>query len=287
MELESDLYHFHDPELVFVGLKLKKKGYKVIFDIHENIVEQIRSKHYLSKWVANLLAYFYSKYEQFNLKKFDRLILAENSYEEYYKQFLSNYTIILNMPDVNFFKKFYNGTRDKNEIFYIGAISNDRGLDTTIKALKILKAKKVDFKMHYIGKIDKSLIGDLELENLEEDIIFHGRMKLDDGYELSKSAKVGLAVLKPIKNYETSYSTKIFEYMAIGLPLITSKFKLYQDVVEKFDCGICIDPYSPVELAEAIEKLFYDKELSQKYAKNGYEVVNSLYNWENENKKSY
>ena len=46
LALDCDIYHFHDPELLPYGVMLKKKGKKVIFDSHENTVEQIMEKEW-------------------------------------------------------------------------------------------------------------------------------------------------------------------------------------------------------------------------------------------------
>ena len=40
IELDSDVYHLHDPELIPIGLKLKKMGKKVIFDAHEDYLNR-------------------------------------------------------------------------------------------------------------------------------------------------------------------------------------------------------------------------------------------------------
>ena len=43
------IIHFHDPELLFLGAILKSKGFKIIYDIHENTHLQILEKSYLPK----------------------------------------------------------------------------------------------------------------------------------------------------------------------------------------------------------------------------------------------
>ena len=64
LQLDADIYHFHDPELLPAGLALQRKGKKVIYDAHELLPASIRSKHYLpglSRWVA---AYLIGRYER-------------------------------------------------------------------------------------------------------------------------------------------------------------------------------------------------------------------------------
>jgi glycosyltransferase involved in cell wall biosynthesis len=73
--------------------------------------------------------------------------------------------------------------------------------------------------------------------------------------------------------------------MAIGLPVVTSNFPLYRDVIEANECGICVDPGNPQEIAEQISKLLNDPERRQRYAENGRRVVKSKYSWEAQRKE--
>lgn len=287
LELDSDIYHFHDPELIPVGLKLKKMGKKVIFDVHENIALQILDKEYIPKILRKLISKIYRRYEVKSLKKFDALVLAEHSYKNYYKELNNKIEIILNMPDVKPLEQFASEERDKNEIFYIGGISNDRGFKVTIEALKLLKNKSIDFFMHYIGPYSIDLIGSINLDKIENNIKLYGRMSLYEGLEYSRNAKVGLSILKPIGNYTSSYSTKVFEYMALGLPVITSNFQLYKDVVEKYKCGICVDPLNPKDIAEAIEYIMTHPLEAKKMGENGKKAVIQKYNWSIEEEKLF
>ncbi len=279
-ELDSALYHLHDPELIPIGLKLKKMGYKVIFDVHENTSLQIKNKEYLPRLLRTFISYWYALYEKKVLKTFDYLVLAEHSYYTYYVSFTKELEIILNMPDLIPLKPFQNTQRDKNELFYIGGISNDRGLDVTLKAIEILKKSYPDIFMHYIGPIYNP---NDKLNN--KHIKFYGSMPLLKGMEYSIHAKVGLSILKPIENYMSSYSTKIFEYMAIGLPVVTSNFDLYKDVIIKHHCGLCVDPTDSNKIAEAISYIIQNPHEAKIMGENGILAAHKYYNWTFEEEK--
>ena len=146
-------------------------------------------------------------------------------------------------------------------------------------ALKVLNERNLNFYMHYIGPISEEKLNQLDLSEISDKIKFYGRMDSKQGFAISQRCFVGLSVLKPIQNYILSYSTKIFEYMAIGMPVITSNFPLYKEVVEKYECGFCIDPYSPKDLADAIEFLFFNPTSAQVMGLKGRQKILEKFNW--------
>ena len=59
LKTKSKIYHFHDPELIILGLMLKVKGKKVIYDIHENNSASILSKPYIRSKVLKELIFVF------------------------------------------------------------------------------------------------------------------------------------------------------------------------------------------------------------------------------------
>lgn len=281
-EISPGIVHLHDPELLFLGSKISSiNDIEVVFDIHENVSSQILDKPYLPKISRKPLSIIYAMIENLLIKNF-HLVLAENSYESKYQKKGKSCITVLNMPDIEHFEPYVSNNRKGVGLFYIGGISEDRGLYVVLDALRLLKRRKVDFYMHYIGPISENMLNGLDLSEIRGNINFYGRMDSKKGFELSKDCVVGLSILKPIKNYIESYSTKIFEYMAIGLPVITSNFPLYKNVVEKHECGFCVEPDSSESLANKIETLLNDKELVFKMGTNGINAVRSKFNWSSE-----
>ena len=76
IEIDADIYHFHDPELLPVGLKLKKQGKKVIYDTHEDVPRQILSKYYIPSFVRPIIAKTFESYENRIAAKMDAVIAA-------------------------------------------------------------------------------------------------------------------------------------------------------------------------------------------------------------------
>jgi len=152
IELDADIYHFHDPELIPTGLKLKKLGKKVIFDIHENVSLQIKSKPYIPLLYRIPISKIYRLLELLTLKKFDALILAEDSYLNYYNKCNRKCITVLNMPDTSKLSEHFVSNRGEiasNEIFYLGSITKERGFDIILDTMEILKNNNLNIKVNF------------------------------------------------------------------------------------------------------------------------------------------
>ncbi|MBL4861626.1 MAG: glycosyltransferase [Crocinitomicaceae bacterium] len=258
-----------------------------MFDIHENIRGQIKVKEWLP--LRHLVAKCYGLVDWIASKMF-YLILAENSYEPIYQKISKHYSIVLNLPDVNGLKEFVVEDRRAidNGILYIGGVTEQRGIFEVVEALVILKDKKVPFHFHCVGPIADNLMAVLEekeaFRKVKENITFYGLLPIYEAYSYSRKCKVGLSILHPIENYLKSYSTKIFEYMAIGLPFIVSDFELY-NFVEKQNVGRSVDPVSVQMIAKTLEEMLTDADGSGVMGRNGLNVVNQEYTWESQERK--
>ena len=70
--------------------------------------------------------------------------------------------------------------------------------------------------------------------------------------------------------------------MALGLPVITSNFPLYQAVVEQHNCGFCVSPYEPAQVAEKLTYLIEHVDEARAMGQRGRQAVEQFYNWTSE-----
>lgn len=288
LQIDADVYHFHDPELMLIGLLLKRLGKRVIYDMHENLPKQIKNKHWINPWCRDLISRLVFCAERVLLIDVP-VVFAEVSYRKDYL-WVKKYSTVLNTPLITQLLPFKTDASTTHcfTIGYIGGVTAERGSLATIEALKILKEHSTEPRFECVGPIDKSHKGQL-LKLCEEynlhNVDFHGRMPAHEGWPIIAQCDIGLAVLQPIPNYVESYPTKVFEYMAMGLPVIASNFPLYQEIIERHNCGICVDPHNPQELAKAVNTLLTDNELAAAMGANGRRAVEEVYNWQNEERK--
>ena len=95
----------------------------------------------------------------------------------------------------------------------------------------------------------------------------------------------GLVTLHPLPNYLDSQPIKMFEYMSAGIPVIASDFPLWREIVVGSQCGVCVDPMNPHEIARAIDLLVNDPERARRMGENGRAAIRDRYNWSAEERK--
>lgn len=277
------VFHFHDPELVFCATILRWRGATVVFDVHENITQQIRNKQYIPAPFRSLLA-LGARLADKMIGRCHGVVLAENSYRPIYERARAETTTVLNLPRRDHFARFEKTDRSDlpNGILYVGGVSTARGMDVLADALTELDRRGVAFTMHVVGREHGAIRWP---EYRHGNVVSYGFLPIEEAYAISDQCRVGVSILQPIPNYLESYSTKIFEYMCIGLPFVTSDFPIYRDVADDSHAGICVDPTDAHAVADAIEKIFTSDALAAEMARNGVSATQARWNWQKEGDK--
>jgi len=160
-------------------------------------------------------------------------------------------------------------------VCYVGGISGDRGEEIMREAIKGTNARLIIAGDH---EKKEEVVKGAEIE-------YTGKLDRKQVNDLYSEAKIGLVLLKPLKNYVNSLPIKMFEYMAAGLPVICSNFETWKEIIESINCGICVETDDIDKISEVIKKLLNDKSLAEKMGENGYNYVQEIFNWKIESVK--
>ncbi len=285
IEVDADVYHFHDPELLFAGLRLKRLGKKVIYDVHEDVPEQILSKHWIPKPLRKFVAFCVKKLEKFASARFDAVVTATPHINERFKQYNNQATTVHNYPVLNELNQPTNEERvfQQPRLTYIGGISEIRGIKEMLQAVEFVN-KTTNVELLLAGNfIDSS---EQEVKTLPgwKYTNFVGFLNRVEVKELLNKATTGFVLLHPEPRFEVSLPIKMFEYMSAGIPVIVSDFPLWQTIVEKSGCGICVNPKNNEAVVKAITQMIEHPELALKMGQNGRKAIEETYNWEAESK---
>lgn len=285
---KADVYHFHDLELVPIGVLLKLfTNRKIIYDVHEDYGKQMLSKYSLPIIVRRSIALLIRKVEYLSSQFFDGIITATDDISinfNYHDRVIS----VTNFPVISNFLVSSNYDDNDGEEFnliYIGGLSKVRGLSELVKALELINpCKKV--KLTLCGEFDSNEF-ELEVTSLSgfQKTEFIGWLDHSAVRNLLMKSDAGIICFLPEPNHMNSMPNKLFEYMAAGIPVIASDFPLWQEIVLNSNCGLCVNPAKPQDIANAIQFLMEHRELGKEMGKNGRKAAFEKYNWENESKK--
>lgn len=283
LNVEADIYHLHDPELLRIGVKLKKKGKKVIFDSHEFTAVQIKYKPYIPGIIRGIISGLYRKYENKCLNKIDGMV-QPCTYKgtDFFSSVNIPKIIIGNYPDVDYFKKKRREHADTNKVCYIGGLTEIRGLFHMMKACFLANKKLV-----LIGRINKELRARMEQMPEFECVEYLGFLPHDSALEEAARCAAGLSLLEPAAQYVNidNLPTKVYEYMIMGMPVIMSDFPYYGKVLEKYKFGLSVNPYDHRAVAEAILSITDDEAAAVKMGNEGRRAIYEEMNWENDSKR--
>lgn len=283
LALDAEIYHLHDPELIPIALKLKKYGKKVLFDAHEDLPNQIMSKHYLNSISKKVIAFLVKAYEKYACAKFDGIVAATPFIRDKFLTINKNTIDINNYPKLEEFSSISKNTLKENQVCYIGGLADVRGVVEMVQAIHLTESN-----------VKLALAGNFSDRNLEQSVMsmdgwekvdFLGYVGRDEIRNTLASSIAGLVVLHPTRSYLDSLPVKMFEYMCAGIPIIASDFPLWRAIVNDAQCGICIDPLKPAEIAQAINHFLEYPNEAILMGEYGRKAVFEKYNWDLEEHK--
>lgn len=286
LQLNADIYHFHDPDLL-IQIRRLAKNHKVIFDSHEDFPKLMLQRDYIPHFLRKILFHLARYIEKKTYKKLSAVVTSTDNIRNKFLSYGHYKTVISvkNFPIVDIYAQNTEKTFNSEPFsaVYVGGLTKIRGVEQMIRACEMANVPLIlagvfdnptfEAQMRALnGWKNVEYLGFLPHKELENKVYNRGQ--------------IGLNMLLSAPNHTHSIPIKQLEYMAFGLATISSRHILFCDeVVKHTKCGVLVEPEDVKQCAEEIIYLKNHPNEAMKMGKNGKDAVIKTYNWHKEEQK--
>jgi glycosyltransferase involved in cell wall biosynthesis len=290
--VNADVYHFHDSELMLIGLFLCITGRCVIYDVHEDLPKQIISKEWIQRRYRKLLFLLIKYFEAFSVNHFSAVITTSEKINDRLSKFNPNTIMVRNFPklgEISSRPLFHLGHENKKKIkihsktiVSLGGISTARCIREFVEAVDMLPYD-LEAEIVIAGACNSKILFE-ELISLPgwARIEYCGLLTRSEALAILEKSCIALILYSPIPNHFEVRSNRLFESMAAGIPVITPNFPHWKNIVLGNECGLVVNPLCPEEIANAIKTILSNVKKAKKMGENGRRAIIEKYNWEKE-----
>jgi len=275
---DADAYHLHDPELIWVGLALKLRGKRVVYDVHEELA-LMRDRAYVPAWARGVLTAGLWAFERLAELAFDAIVAATPLIAEHFKA--GKTVTVRNTPRAG--ELVVAETRPFAErpmrAAYVGGLAAYHNVDGMIEAMRRLP-DDLGARLSLGGDFrDPAAEARAHARPGAGRVDFEGWADRPKVIRILGEARVGLVVYLPTQNVLRSDPIKFLEMMAAGLPLVATDIPRWRELVARYDCGLLVDARDPAAIAAALETLLRDPERAEAMGRRGREGVLRDHEW--------
>lgn len=284
VEVDAEVYQISEPELLPLGLKLRRLGKKVVYNMREYSSADLKYKTYLHPWLRLPASWLLEVFMRSALRKYQAVFSVTPELVKVVGQKwgIAHSYLLTNFPMVD---PLFELTKEDylkrgNVLAYIGTIYDTSRQEQVFKALENLP--RVSYLMAGILGPGAQYVTQLPYWRNVRFINGFKRQELSCIFaqcSMSNVLRDDAASGTPNGSFGV---IKLFESMEAALPIICSDVPVNRQLVEEYRAGICVNPNRADQIEEAIRFLVENKELAYEMGQNGRRAVLEKYNWENQ-----
>jgi glycosyltransferase involved in cell wall biosynthesis len=286
LQIDAEIYQLHSPELIPLGLALKKMNKIVVYDAHEDLPRHILEKEWIPSVFQRPISLLVEAYMNRALRKYDVIVTPHSHVKEFLSKINPQTYLITNFPLINDTDNFsLNHYKSRESVMcYTGTVYRYSNQEVILNALDYIEGLKYEIA----GHIDEQHLQQLKSYNSFSKVRFWGRIQWSEMTKFYSRCTLGIVVYDYKLNlgYKLgSFGTnKIFEYMQAGLPVICTDYDLWKEIISDFNCGICVEPQNSEQIMDAISFLTCNPEQAYIMGQNGRKAVLEKFNWNTQEK---
>lgn len=274
------LYHFHNVELIPAMARLRDRlGVPVIYDAHEHHPDAMMTKTYIPGPLRRLVAWWVDRTERRYTPRFDAVIVADDALMRRYASLGARRLLTLhNFPPLDLFPPGQESAPGEPTLLYVGSISQVRGFSDMLETIRLVREELPTARLVLVGTPTEEVAARLgELDHAAvtlADPVPYGQIAA-----VMQGATVGLSLLHDIPKFQKNVPTKVFDYMASGVPYVSTDLAPVRELTGGIG-GRLVPPGDPAAAARAALELLLDPLVAERVAHEGRALVERTLNWE-------
>ena len=253
-----DLVLLHDPELL-LALPGVRGLPPVVWDVHEDTAAAVEMKQWVPRPLRHSASWAVLRAERL-AERHVHLTLAEYGYVD---RFAREHPVVPNTVPVPVAEPPAPG---RERVVYLGRITLERG---GLDMIALARALPPGVRLELVGPADPDVRPAIEAAAAAGDLRWHGFVPNDVALGVLQEAAVGLSLLHDQPNYAHSRGTKLMEYMANGVPVVTTPNPAAAELVERYDAGLVVPFNDPDAVVAAVRRLVEDDGLRESLGRGG------------------
>jgi glycosyltransferase involved in cell wall biosynthesis len=268
----SDVVLLHDPELLLaVPRRLRRRA---VLDVHEDLAASLVDRAWMPRWLRPVAAAAVRRLERW-AERHVTLLLAEEAYQH---RFARRHTVVRNLP---WLPPDDRPDERRDVVVYVGRISASRGLREMLMVAEQLRSRGGP-TLELIGSADADVEAALRRAQDAGTVRWSGFLPNEEALARVDGAVAGLALLHDLPNYRVSLPTKLVEYLARGVPVITTPLPAAVSLVERSGAGTVVHFGAIGEVVDEVLRLRDDGPRRVALAAAGRRFVQAGWSWDDE-----
>jgi glycosyltransferase involved in cell wall biosynthesis len=289
VETDADVYHIHDPELLLITPWLRRRtGKPTIYDIHEANADFIAVKDYLPGWARQPLGALVRWLEPHLARRESGLIFADDAIARTFESFTGPKITLFNYPGAELIKQGETGGQPYAErppvVIYLGGLERNRGSGLMIDAFARVRREIPVARLLIVGHfqptdLEQEVYAHAERYGIAKAVRITGRVPFDQIGDYLHRARVGWVTWQACPKNKKNVPTKLFEYMAFGLPVVSSDLPSVRPFLHQGYNGHLVPASDHEAHAAVISRLLQNPEEALQVGQAGQQMVNESFNW--------
>lgn len=265
---QHDVVLLHDPDLLLAVAGRRPRGATVVWDVHEDTAGALRMREWLPRPLRRVAAAGVRLAERWADRNL-AIMLAEESYRARFSQGRPVVPNSVRVPAAR-------STEVEPRLVYLGKVTAARGGHELVELARRLPDVTVEVLGPAVGDMEPVLAA----AHRDGVLDWRGFVPNDEALRHLPGALAGVSLLHDEPNYAHSRPTKVMEYMAAGLPVITTPNPASARLVEEADCGYVVDFGDVPAAVQAVRRLQEDAALRERFGAKAHAAALEHLSWE-------